>query len=522
MRAASNRFIAFLDDDDLFYPEHLATLANAAQSAHVAWYSDAVSAFLRPGENGSYETHSRLRLYAQDYDRELLLLDNYIPLTTLLLERETFLELGGFDAEFDLFEDWDFLIRLSQRGTFLRVPRITCEVRHFEGGSSVVLAAPEGSPRFRAAKLQVWRKHSALIDNDVIANVFERQKRRGGALYSDLVEAKGRAEAAQIEIARATREGIETANTINGYALRVRELEAALAATQSASAAAAQASLVEMQDLVGRLDDKTIAIERLARENNDLRAANTEAAARRDREAARRDRTPERSARDDLSLEDVEGAHDDREAARARLSRVLLLCPEPLGHGQPAGIGIRFVEIARVLLADGHSVTVLSPDAGAVKGCRAEPLETFVAASQDHDVAVVQGHVANAFFQHAHPIPTVIDLYDPFIIENLHYYAERGDEVFQHDHATLMESLAHGDYFLCASEAQRLFYLGLLLASDPESDSVRGGPAAESLIGIAPFGVQPPRPAKSRDLTSPAILFGGIYDWYDPIAAIDA
>jgi LmbE family N-acetylglucosaminyl deacetylase/glycosyltransferase involved in cell wall biosynthesis len=278
VRAAANRFIAFLDDDDLFYPEHLATLANAAQSAHVAWYSDAVSAFLRPGQNGSYETHSRLRLFAQDYDRELLLLDNYIPLPALLLKRETFLELGGFDAAFDLFEDWDFLIRLSQRGTFLRVPRITCEVRHFEGGTSVVLAAPEGSPRFRAAKLQVWRKHSALIDNDVLANVFEHQKRRGGALYSELVEAKGQADAAQIEIARATRDGIETMNTINGYALRVRELEGALAATQAASAAAAHSALVEMQDLVTRLDAKTIAIEHLTHENSDLRASNTEAA----------------------------------------------------------------------------------------------------------------------------------------------------------------------------------------------------------------------------------------------------
>jgi LmbE family N-acetylglucosaminyl deacetylase/glycosyltransferase involved in cell wall biosynthesis len=278
VRAASNRHIAFLDDDDLFYPEHLNTLANAARSAHVACYTDAVSAFLRPAESGSYETHARLRLFAQDYDRELLLLDNYIPLPTLLLERDTFLDLGGFDAAFDLFEDWDFLIRLSQRGTFLRVPRVTCEVRHFEGGSSVVLAAPEGSPRFRAAKLQVWRKHSALIDNDVIANVLERQKRRSGTHYSELVEAKGQADAAQIEIARATRDSIEATNTINGYALRVRELEGALHAAQTASAAAAHASLIEMQDLVTRLDAKTIQIEHLARENHDLRVANATAA----------------------------------------------------------------------------------------------------------------------------------------------------------------------------------------------------------------------------------------------------
>jgi glycosyltransferase involved in cell wall biosynthesis len=198
------------------------------------------------------------------------------------------------------------------------------------------------------------------------------------------------------------------------------------------------------------------------------------------------------------------------------LSRVLLVCPEPLGHGQPAGIGIRFLEIARVLREDGHAVTTLAPDLGL-------SIESIAAHSAVHDVAVVQGHVATALFQHAPNIPTVVDLYDPFIVENLHYHAERGDEVFRHDHATLMDSLAHGDYFLCASEAQRLFYLGLMLASGRLNPMLfEEDPQLESLIGIAPFGVQAPRPEKMRDLASPAILFGGIYDWYDPIAAIDA
>jgi LmbE family N-acetylglucosaminyl deacetylase len=290
VRAASNAFVAFLDDDDLFYPEHLGTLANAARSAQAAWYTDAVSAFLRPGENGAYETHSRLRLFAQDYDREMLLLDNYIPLPTLLIPRQTFLDLGGFDPAFDLFEDWEFLIRLSQRGSFLRVPRITCEVRHFEGGSSVVLAAPEGSPKFRDAKLQVWRKHAGLIDNNVIANVLERQKRRTGALYSDLIETKGQADAAQLEVARATRESIESMNIINGYSLRVREMEGALQAAHTAFGASASASLIAQQDLLGRLDTKTIEAERLLRETHDLRAVNAEAARSLDRLQAEAER----------------------------------------------------------------------------------------------------------------------------------------------------------------------------------------------------------------------------------------
>lgn len=201
----------------------------------------------------------------------------------------------------------------------------------------------------------------------------------------------------------------------------------------------------------------------------------------------------------------------------------MLVCPEPLGHGQPAGIGIRFLEIARVLRNDGHEVTILSPDAGTIDGVRGAHIsnETFAAISDASDLAVVQGHVANAFFAVGKAIPTVVDLYDPYIIENLHYYSERGAEVFQHDHFTLMNSLMRGDYFLCASEAQRLFYLGLMLAAGRLNPMLfEADPRLESLIGIAPFGVQPTvdvRPRHSHD-----ILFGGIYDWYDPIAAIEA
>ncbi|MGH9423487.1 MAG: hypothetical protein ACRD3J_26170, partial [Thermoanaerobaculia bacterium] len=148
------------------------------------------------------------------------------------------------------------------------------------------------------------------------------------------------------------------------------------------------------------------------------------------------------------------------------MTRALLVCPEPLGHRQPAGVGIRFLEMAKVLLADGHSVTMLSRDAGDVAGCRVDAItpENLHRYGSESDVAVVQGHAANDLFAHGSPIPTVVDLYDPFIIENLHYFPTRGAEVFTHDHATLMQSLLRGDLFLCASEAQRFFYLGALLA----------------------------------------------------------
>ena len=177
VRAAASDFIVFLDDDDLMYPEHLPVLAAGTSPC----YSDAVSAF----------AYGRMRIYGRDFDRELLLIDNYIPLPTVLIRRADFLDLGGFDPAFDLFEDWDFLIRLAQRAPFAHIAKITCEIRHIEGAGSITMSAPAGSQRFRDAKLQVWRKHAALIGHDTIANVFEREKQRALGAESDLVEARG-------------------------------------------------------------------------------------------------------------------------------------------------------------------------------------------------------------------------------------------------------------------------------------------------------------------------------------------
>jgi LmbE family N-acetylglucosaminyl deacetylase/glycosyltransferase involved in cell wall biosynthesis len=264
VRAATNAFIVFLDDDDFFYPEHLATLANAATSSHAAWYTDAVSTFIS-------DTERRTRIYAQDFDRELLKVDNYIPLPTLLFRRADFLDLGGFDASFDLFEDWDFLLRLAQRGDFLRIPRVTCEIRHFEGGTSVILAVPEGSEEFRAAKLRIWEKHG--VDAATFVRVYEKQKRRMVTTYTDTVRIRGEADDLRRDMARVEREkaqviaqNAEAANTINGYALRARELEGAM---QALSAIAAD------------YENKTLQLERLTRElearaaeNDQIRAVN--------------------------------------------------------------------------------------------------------------------------------------------------------------------------------------------------------------------------------------------------------
>jgi LmbE family N-acetylglucosaminyl deacetylase/GT2 family glycosyltransferase len=267
VRAASNAFIAFLDDDDLFYPDHLATLARAANgSQHAAWYTEALSAFVRTGATGALETHKRLRIFGQDFDRDALLVDNYIPLPTLLFRRDDFLALGGFDREFDLFEDWDFLIRLAQRGAFVHVPRVTCEIRQIEGAGSITMSAPEGSPKFHEAKMRVWQKHAELMTSDVFANAIERQKRRIVAMQSETAEARGVVHHLETDITRLTRDNTRLAADLQASGSRISAVEGG-----------AEAVGLALRETERDNERKALEIERLLKDNEELRAMYAEA-----------------------------------------------------------------------------------------------------------------------------------------------------------------------------------------------------------------------------------------------------
>jgi LmbE family N-acetylglucosaminyl deacetylase len=269
VRAASNAFIAFLDDDDLYHADHLATLARAANGSNArAWYTNAVSAFVHVGEDGGFATESRLRFFDEDFDRDLLLAENYIPLPTLLVRREDFLDAGGFDRDFDLFEDWEFLIRLSRRGDFIHVPRVTVDIRHIDTAGSITMTTPEGSPQFRAAKKKVWAKHAALVTHDVFANALERQKKRINSLQSDIVEQRGLGHHFHGDIARLEREKRQLIDDVQSlhnqatqHAMRIAQLEGVDLALRQSQA---------------ENEHKAVQIAGLKQESDELRAAFTE------------------------------------------------------------------------------------------------------------------------------------------------------------------------------------------------------------------------------------------------------
>jgi glycosyltransferase involved in cell wall biosynthesis len=194
-----------------------------------------------------------------------------------------------------------------------------------------------------------------------------------------------------------------------------------------------------------------------------------------------------------------------------------------------AGIGIRYFELVRrlprpglevVLIHTGDPTEVPEELSGTVvRRFERGRLRELVA---DCDVAISQGQLANDLLLEVPELPTVIDLYDPFLVENMTYVETLGLDPYRNDHATWVLQLSRGDFFLCSSEEQRQFYLGFLAALGRLNPRrVANDPDLEALLGIVPFGAPEELPA--AQLLLPArrpgerrLLFGGLYDWYDP------
>ena len=175
VEAAAGEYIAFLDDDDLVEPEHLEILAHLVSAAgvRVAYTDAAVGVYALDGESGWSCIERRLP-YSRDFDPELLLVDNYIPFNTLLIERALFADAGPFDEAFESFEDWDFLIRLAARTPFQHLARVTCEYRHFRGAGHHILGdRPRQRQDFLVNKARVLAKHAGRQNPELLARVVD-------------------------------------------------------------------------------------------------------------------------------------------------------------------------------------------------------------------------------------------------------------------------------------------------------------------------------------------------------------
>jgi glycosyltransferase involved in cell wall biosynthesis len=228
------------------------------------------------------------------------------------------------------------------------------------------------------------------------------------------------------------------------------------------------------------------------------------------------------------------------------MKHVLLVSNDEVGL-QMAGPGIRYLHFAREL-SKRYDVTLVVPKLpkeriGDFDIVQASEWRAgrFRSLARGYDVLV--GQVLRGWTMTAlarTDLRLVYDLYDPFLIANLTSHSgEAVSRRYARDSSrtrTLLQEIAllTGNAFVCASERQRDFWIGILGALgrlDPEAAAA--DPGLRNLIDVVPFGLESEPPVATRavlkgvvpgirDDDKVLLWGGGIWNWFDPLTPIRA
>jgi hypothetical protein len=213
--------------------------------------------------------------------------------------------------------------------------------------------------------------------------------------------------------------------------------------------------------------------------------------------------------------------------ARAR-PLVMILCSDDLGTSM-AGPAIRSVELARALLPTADPVIAARRvDPRADLPCPAVTASSEIIGKllAEVDAVVLQGPVTDWFPEViASAVPIAVDLYDPMHLEAL----QGSDAVNQLPYVLnlVIAQLRRGDFFFCASERQRDYWLGMLTSLGRVTPAAYADdPDLRGLIDTVPYGISAeapvrvgPGPRSTVEGIGPddvlLVWNGGLWDWFD-------
>lgn len=180
IRNAMGKYIAYLDDDDIFYPNHIEILLSHLETTNskVA-YTDAHKA-IQVWSKDSYFTAEKIVSYSRDFDYNRILIENFIPAPCVMHRKECFDNVNMFDENLLRLEDWDLWIRMSRSYKFDHIKQTTCEYRWRDDGTSMMTGS---QILFDWAFLNMFHKYTDFvkgkskiirIQRDIINEAFRR------------------------------------------------------------------------------------------------------------------------------------------------------------------------------------------------------------------------------------------------------------------------------------------------------------------------------------------------------------
>lgn len=431
--------------------------------------------------------------------------------SAMFVRAGVFEELGGFDERFFMFyEDVDFGWRLNLRGWRVRyVPESVAYHRH-HGTMSEVDAPETGRETFlleRNALAALYKNVSdetlAKVLPAALALAIRRATARGDldATQLDLAKGVGPVDTSPVEIPRTTLAGVLAVD-------QFVELLPSLAESRKAEQAARVRTDADLIPLLRKALEPAYPLPRYLAAHEVLVEA--------------------------FGIESVFGQR----------RKILVITGDAITD-RMAGPAIRAWNIASILAPE-HDVRLVTvnplaapppapfPVSAARKRDLTEPIEWA-------DVVILQGHVLEMApalkAEHSRKL-VVCDLYDPMHLELLEQGKSAPDDQRAADLVgvtkVLDAQLERGDFFLCASERQRHFWLGHLAALGRLTPRLYDAdPTTQSLLAVVPFGLSAEPPVRTApglraqvdgvDETDHVVLWaGGVYSWFDPLTLVTA
>ena len=151
LATARGEWIAFLDDDDAFLPEHIESLLQALRESDGARVAYSATQCL----DAEGQAASTIDIA---FDRLKLFSRNYIQIGAALFARSLVLEGCRFDEDFECLQDWDFWLQLAQRTHFAHTGKATNLWSAYDGASGCGMGANSDNDRFERYSRLLSRK----------------------------------------------------------------------------------------------------------------------------------------------------------------------------------------------------------------------------------------------------------------------------------------------------------------------------------------------------------------------------
>ncbi len=131
LRLMSGDIISYLDDDDLYLPNHFETILKAYVEKNAAVvYTDSIYADEIIDKNNIRSVVKVNKPFDDiSYSKERINIQNFIPVNAWSHRSDTIKQIGYFDESLESMEDWDMLIKLSRVYDFEHIQETTVEVR---------------------------------------------------------------------------------------------------------------------------------------------------------------------------------------------------------------------------------------------------------------------------------------------------------------------------------------------------------------------------------------------------------